>query len=47
MKTWKNASIEELEIKATANGQSPSCDHDGPWVQIGGKWYAPGVGKQS
>ena len=43
-KTWLNAEVEELVINRTENGQAPSDDFDGPWVQIGDQWYRPGNG---
>lgn len=47
MKTWMKPELEELEIKATANGLQPSEDFDSEWVQIDGKWYLPGNGGTS
>ena len=41
-KTWLNAEVEELVIEKTANGDAPSEDYDGTWVQIGEDWYLPG-----
>ena len=46
-KTWKDATIEELAIGATANGDAPSDNFDDTWVQINGKWYRPGNAIQS
>lgn len=39
---WKTPSVEMLELSQTANGQAPSDDFDGPWVEINGQWYRPG-----
>lgn len=47
MKEWNKPEIEELEINATANGQSASEDFDGDWVSINGKWYRPGSAEHS
>lgn len=47
MKTWMKPELEELEIKATANGMAPSNDFDDTWVEINGKWYRPGNGSAS
>ena len=42
-KTWVNAAIEELDIQATAGGEHPNDDFDGPWQQLDdGKWWRPG-----
>lgn len=41
-KEWMNATVEELDINATANGLAPSDDFDDTWVQIGNKFYRPG-----
>lgn len=41
-KVWENATVEELAIGATANGEAPSDNFDDAWVQINGKWYRPG-----
>ena len=46
-KVWENATVEELEIGATANGEAPSDLFDDTWVQIDGKWYRPGNAIQS
>lgn len=42
MKKWNVPTIEELDVRATANGDVKSDDYDGDWVQIDGKWYVPG-----
>lgn len=42
LKEWKSAEIESLDVEETANGQAPSDDFDGDWVQINGNWYRPG-----
>lgn len=42
MKTWQKPVMEQLEISATANGQQPKEEFDGPWVSIDGNWYRPG-----
>lgn len=46
-KEWINPNMEELDIAATASGQSKSNVYDGPWVQIGDQWYLPGSGAGS
>lgn len=41
MKEWKNPSMEELTINATANGTNPSDVLDGELVSINGEYYRP------
>ena len=33
MKTWKNATIEELNLNETAGGGYKNTEHDGEWIQ--------------
>ena len=42
MKKWNVPAIEELDVRATANGEAPNDNFDDTWVQINGKWYKPG-----
>lgn len=46
MKKWTEATVEELNIAATANGAKPNDDFDDSWVQINGLWYRPGDGNE-
>ena len=41
-KEWNVPVVEILELGKTANGQAPSDNYDGDWVQINDKWYRPG-----